>query len=288
METFAHLGIEKQEGAPPAKFYIPQLPDPAFSELLAFARNLGIDDSRGNSPSLISIRTPPDNPSLKEFFARLRQLGWEARDTFVSPTQEAGQFKYRISRTYDQYDLDAAEFLYLINWPHLTDFAGRDGERWIGDVDYVGADSGQGWEQQIGTIGMQSFFVNPAIKHRMIEFGLIGLKFHELSWNKPSASKAQYWELDTEFFMPPCLLPVVNMDGPLNYEEGAYFPVELKFHRSDLVNMPTFDVAWTQETVGDLRREDRGRHWLVVSQKFRRFFLSANLAMNYGVVRLVD
>jgi hypothetical protein len=288
MTEIAHVAVEKLEGPPSAVSYLPQLPEPAYSELIALADSLGINDSRPGQDSLMSIRTAADNPDLQKFFGRLRALGWDVAHRFVSRAKRTNQFQYWISRTYEEADLDAAELLYLMNWRHLTDFGGRDGERWIGDVEYVGEDTGEGWMQQIGTIGQQSFFVSSMVREQMTRVGIQGVKFHSLHWDRPEEAKGEFWELDAEFQMPPCLLPVVDMDGPIAYEEDLpYSPVELKFERESVAAMGHFDLAWTRENVGDLRRQDWGRHWLVVTQKFRQFFRSINLPVKYGVVRLV-
>lgn len=289
MKQLAHCSVEKFEEPATEGTYIPLIAEPGFSEVLAFAKAQGICNLPLEPTSYFPVSAHPDDPRLQLFFDLLKRHGWNVTHRFVPRASRANQFGYWIARSYDEADLDGAELLYLMNWRHLTDFAGRDGERWIGDAEYVGADTDLGWEQQMGTIGQQSFFVNSQVKQQMTDGDIRGLKFHSLRWNRPNDAKGEFWELDSDFEMPSCLLPVVNMDGPLAYEEDRpYSPVELQFRRSEVDAMGQFDIAWTREEIGDMRRQDWGRHWLVVSQKFRQFFRSINLPINYGIARLVD
>lgn len=190
MKLLAHCSLQRLEGVLPDRTYIPTVSEPAFSALRAFAKEIGIYNTPYDTGAFFSICVPPEDPRLTQWFQRLDALGWTAAHQWVPAEMRSTTFGYRISRSYDESDLDAAELLYIMNWRHLTHFAGRDGDRWIGDVEYLGADTEEGWAQQIGTIGHQYFFVNSSVRREMIETGIRGLNFHSLRWNRPNRNSS--------------------------------------------------------------------------------------------------
>lgn len=294
MRQILHMTVHNRDRWCPPGDGFPSLPEPEYSELRNYAAGLQILKDGGDRSLSLSIRTPAENPALDGFFTRLRELGWEASHRFLPAEEMRGRFRYRIARVYSEADLDAAELLYLMHWPILTGCGGRDGECWIGEVEYVGDDwCGEhyrmGWRQAFGSVGAQNFFVNTELKDRMISAGLRGLVFHPLAWDRPEEAQGDYWEIDSAFRMPPCLLPLVNRDGPLDYEEERpHTPVELLYRRAEVSAMGDFDVAWPREEVGYVERRDCGHRVLVVTQKVRRFLQSVGHPFPYGVVRLLD
>lgn len=277
---------------------MPEIEDPTILRLLAKMAYEGGLTPKSETPDTmknhIVINTLRSNPALPSLYAELQKLGWSITED-ISPGSMAAnvankKYYVRIVRMYDEADLYSCKFLYWRGWGggSIAGYVGRNGARWIADVDYIGRDTGLGWDQRIGDMGAgYSYFVNEEVKDGLMSAGLKGLFFHPLEWNDPSRAQRNFWELDSQFRMPTCLLPVVDL-GPSFYCEGAYEPVELRFNKEEVAQMGEFDAAWCREEVG---RQDEysGKHVLVVSQRFRQVITSLGLAelVDYVPVRLV-
>lgn len=270
--------------------YSPQVSDDVFLRIAKLAFEWGMSRRPPErAGSMIQIKAELPNTNLERILEILRNASWNPVYGDAPQDSEDG-YAIRISRQYDQEDLDAADFLYVETvwgeWP-VAGFVKRNGDRWVGNVDRVGIHSGLGWAQQIGYIdGAYNYFVSDFVKTRMVDEGLQGVRFHPLEWDDPSKAQGQFWEIDASASMPPCGLPVVNAGGILFYQEDGYSPVELRFQAVDVDMLGPFDVAWCREQIGNLTKDNWGRHVLVVSQKFRRAFIKlglANLVLFYPV-----
>jgi hypothetical protein len=91
MQKIVYATVEKPETPPTAFPVFPQLSEPTFSQLLAEAKRLGINDSRPNQDMLISIRTFAGNPAVQAIFDRLHELGWDVAHRFISRSKRKKQ-----------------------------------------------------------------------------------------------------------------------------------------------------------------------------------------------------
>ena len=97
--------------------------------------------------------------------------------------------------------------------------------------------------------------------------------------------------------MPPCLVPIQNGFGEVvqdeshglgqYYDDAGYVQPILKFRKSEVEALGTFDYARTAERVGGMPQHYR--HQYIVSQRFRKF-LEAKKAHTFDFVpvELVD
>jgi hypothetical protein len=274
MKALAYFSIMRQTRSAIALRMNPHLPDELYFQANVVAFEAGLTEDRPSlTSSCFAVRSPSAHPSLSSLLEVIRRGGWlEVYDNFVSLTPN--QYRIRLVRHYDGSDLDHCEFLYLAptwgEWP-LTSFCGRKGERWIGDVRRVGFHSKQGWAQPIGYIdGLRNYFVSQKILDDLIKARVVGLCVHELLWDKPELARGKFWEIDSHIVMPPCLLPVSEIDETRFYAEGAYEPPELAFLGKDVYKLGTFDIARCAENLAQPRKPNRGSTVFVVSQRFRQ------------------
>lgn len=271
MKEFAIFQVLRRTPTPVP--YTPQVVDETFLRLAKTAFEGGISRKPPErTGSMIQIKALLPNRALEQVLELLQSEGWNPVFGHVSHDTD-GRFPVRVAREYDEDDLNAAEILHVGSvwgeWP-ITGFVRRNGDRWVGDVDRVGIHSGLKWEQQIGYVdGAYNYFVNDSVREGMLRGGLRGLRFHPLEWNIPSRAQGKFWEVDSTALMPPCNLPVVDMDGTKFYEENGHSPVELQFPADDVHEIGAFDLAWCREEIGDLEKSNWGRHVLVVSKRFR-------------------
>ncbi|MBL9152128.1 MAG: hypothetical protein JNK37_06575 [Verrucomicrobiales bacterium] len=236
-----------------------------------------------------TVQCPPDHPALPDLFARLKREGWLPYFGYVPVELRGSHFKVRIVRDYDEVDLDEAMLLRVSRWGDFEGVIGfkqRSGDRWMGWTNGVG-DELKGWNELCRYVdGANNFFAHTKLKN-LFEERLQGIRFFPLLWDDPQAAQGEYWEIDTPHAMPPCLIPVVQKDDLKDYEEGPYDPPELAWRRREVEAMGTFDLAWTREVVGR-ERPNYGRHYLIVTQKFRRLCRELELPVDFIPTRLVE
>lgn len=276
----------------PRQHWGPLLPTSKFVEIFQFSLDMGITPNTNRPPRIIfTINCTPNHHALPKLFEMLRELGWRPYYGYVQ-ADTPGLFGVRVVREYEPAELAAAELLYLApKWGSLTltGCAGRQGDRWIGQAWLVdeSEDEEHGWEAEAASIdGRYNYFVNGRLRSALEIEQLQGLRFHPLLWDEPERARADFWEIDTPFRMPPCLLPVVPADGDVKYEEGGYEPVELRFRREAVGAMGPFDLAWCREKVGKVGSPNHCGSVLVVSQRFREVCERLGIAAGYRIVRL--
>jgi hypothetical protein len=275
--------------------YVPQVGGDVFVKLAQVAFDGGICGSppaKTERKGLILINALLPNSAFDRVVELLRIAGWHPEYRCVRSDCD-DRYQIRRVREYDVEDLDSAELLYVGllwgDWP-IAEFVSRNGQRWVGDVNKVGNFTGLGWKQPIGYVnGSLNHFVNDWVREEMEKARLRGLRFHPLEWNEPEKARARFWELDTDFRMPECLLPVADIGGYIYYDGDGYEPVELRYSRREVAAMGEFDLAWTREEIGDFGKPNWGRHLLVVSQAFRKTISTFEFAaqVTFYPVRLV-
>lgn len=240
-----------------------------------------------------AIKCAPDHPGLPTLFEELKKLGWTPYYGYVPEGLKKSHFPVRTIVTYDDSDIDQAEWLRLPDvwgeWP-ICAFKRRNGERWVGLTSGVGSDTGLGWDQTHGNVdGWHNYFVHPKVRAHFEKAGL-QLIYHPLEWDDSKAAQGMFWEIDTPRIMPSCLTPISQDElGMRFFEDAGCEPAELCYRRSDVTAMGDFDAAWTKEEIGVHGEPREGGHHLVVSQRFRRACLDYGLDhVDFIPVRLVD
>lgn len=247
------------------------------------------------------IRCDPAHPALHAVLRILESEG--LKPSFEAKplgSKKGTEFYFRILRTYTAAEYDSAEYLWLPtnliyrDYRLVAYFARREGGRWVAKASEV---LGQSRRAPFGGVGEYNYFVNTKLREKLESAGLKGLRFYPLLWDEPSKVKQEYWEIDSEVLMPPCLLPVIRFDNGFDkdgkpafaagYDEGCYDLIELVFRRSAVSALPEFDIAWTREDL-PWSRPDIGHRRLVVSQRCRQVFNALGMRpVEYGMVRLV-
>ena len=264
-------------------------------ELLQHALDLGLSKPGPVSgrPST-DLKAPPDHPGWKDIFARLQQLGWTPYYGYVPPPLKTTHFQVRTVVTYDEADINAAELLRIGQWGEwpICGFERRNGQRWVGLSQGVGEDTGAGWDQTHGYVdGWGNYFVHPKVRDHF-EKAELQLIYHPLEWDKPKAAKGAFWELDAPppHTMPSCLTSISQDEAGMRFfEDVGNDPPELRYRRTEVMAMGSFDAAWTKEEIGVPGEPREGGHHLVVSQRFRSACLDYGLDhVDFIPVRLVD
>lgn len=261
--------------------------------LLQKAADMGLSTpSPGKLPT--DLRAPANHPGWPIVFGELEKLGWSPYHGYVPPELKATHYQIRTLVEYDKAYMDTAPLLYLpahwALWP-LTSFVRRNGKRWVGHSRAgVGKYTKQGWGQTHGSVdGMYNYFVHPKVRAHFDKAGL-RLHYHPLEWDEPQRAKGEFWEIDTEHVMPPCLNPIISWeDGTRVYEDAGCEPEELRFRRGEVAEMGDFDAAWTREDIGNPNDPRDGGRRLVVTQRFRQVCQDYKLkSVSFFPVRLVD
>lgn len=272
----------------------PRVDDLVFKEVVEVARNEGIlRGSCGISSDIAAIDSPLESQALDSVVEILRRAGWERSNRYVT-AGSSNRYHIRKIREYSKNDIDACDLLYIASWGEeaIAFFSARNGERWVADVDSVGAHTRHGWNESIGYIeGMHNYFVSDLTRQRLEDEGLAGLAFHSLEWNAPERAKGKFWELASVFTMPRCTLPLVDLDqdGTLRYDDDGWQRPELEFPKNQVAKIGPFDIAECRETVGNIQKPNRNGRLRVVSQRFRRTVekLGLGQSVTYLPVRLV-
>jgi len=263
------------------------------SQLLREAYELGLTtiNKQSGRPSS-DLAAPPEHPGWKKIFARLQQLGWTPYYGYVPPPLKATHFQVRTVVTYDETEVNAAELLRINlwgDWP-ICAFDRRNGRRWVGSVDGVGKETGQGWKQTHGWVdGSNNYFIHARLRAHFEKAGL-QLVYHPLEWDRPAEAKGAFWEIDTPHTMPACLSPIAQDEAGMRfYEEKGNDPPELRYRRAEVMALGNFDAAWSKEEIGVAGEPRNGGHELIVSQRFRRACDSIGLDFTGFIpVKLVD
>lgn len=266
----------------------------ACDGLLQMAVDLGLAEYRtGQTHLSTDLRGAADNPGWQSLFAALQVLGWSPFFGYVPEHLKTTHFQVRTIVTYEEAEIEAADLLCLSAWAdwHITSFARRNGNRWVG---HAGADvghlTGSGWAQTHGSVdGWRNYFIHPTVRAHFEKTDL-QLTYHPLEWDKPELAQGDFWEIDTPYTMPSCLTPISQDEAGLRfYDDAGCEPSELRFRRDEVAAMGDFDAAWTKEEVGKPNDLRDGGHHLIVSQRFRRSCLDYPLEhVSFVPVRLVD
>jgi len=262
-------------------------------QLLQQALDLGLSKSgQGSNHLPTDLKAPANHPGWHEFFARLQHLGWAPHYGYVPADLKATHFQVRTVVTYDHAEINAAELLRIGQWGEwpICGFERRNGRRWVGLIEGVGEETGQGWEQTHGYVdGWGNYFVHPMVRAHFEKTGL-QLIYHPLEWDDPKAAQGTFWEIDTPHTMPGCLTPMSQDEmGMRFFEDAGCEPAELRYRRDEVEVQSGFDAAWTREEIGVPGDPREGGHHLVVSQRFRRACLDYGLNhVEFVPLRLVD
>lgn len=275
---------EKQQA-----LYGPIVNDLEFESLKEFAVSEGLARNVTYG-GFCTVDCALTHPALPELFSRLKNFGWLPYPGYVPIELRDSHFSIRIIRNWDPRDLDAAPLLRMSDWGEFEGsmgFKDRRGERWVAWSSGIG-ERLRGWDEPCRYVdGHNNFFAHQSVVDCFKQKALVGICFFPIIWADPENAKGTYWEISSMYSMPDCLIPVVQKDGLVDYEEGPFDPPELTWRTTDVERMVPFDVAWTKEIIGrDI--PNYGRHYLIVSQRFRSACQDLSLPVRFEPVRLVD
>lgn len=214
------------------------------------------------------------DPHIGEFFALLKEAGWEPfYGEFVPHHIIDSRFWVRRLRRFEKSDRENVGYLRLGHWgswePTFT--AGRAEENSF-RVNVAGAK----WGNRVGHVrGVRSpFFLNDDFKSALEAENLLGLIFLPVLWDHPEKAKGKFWQISSHITMPPCLLPVLNMPEDrqpwTTYDDGGHSPQELVFRRSKVEAIEPFDVALTSPEEAIHCGPNSWTQNVIVSQRFRQ------------------
>ncbi|MGI8605162.1 MAG: hypothetical protein ACR2OZ_19495 [Verrucomicrobiales bacterium] len=254
----------------------------------------------GTIGAFIKVQATEDDPMLRAALDLLARAGHFPSDHQIAPLGECDRyFRIRKERKYNKPELDQSEYLCLcatVPWRIIaTAWSANPTSDWTVVVDYK-----QRGQSPLGTFDcFPGILVSEPVK-ALMEPELENVRFVEVQYDKPEAVTKRLWKFDSERKMPRCLLRRQNMEGELlpkgelmpdprlggYWDEGGYIPPELVFNGSEVATIEPFDVAVTQEMVGD--RTTLARPEVIVSQRFRELMERKKLkGVTYAPVRLV-
>jgi hypothetical protein len=237
----------------------------------------------------VRVRCELDHPALVELIPIIRSSGMKIVAHLVRQKDWTRLIRPRIITTYNESDLESCDYFVVSRWGPDTLAAPAQNTRREGllvvDTSSVGEESGEGWEQKIGSVCGYDFVVHHDIRRAWEERRLRGLEFRPVLWDFPEAAKHEYWEMVPKTFMPPCLTPIVEDDDRLSFDDGPFEPMELRYSKADMKKLPAFDVAWTSEEV-PIFGSMCGTRRMIVSQRFRQVSTELGLDVDYTPVRL--
>lgn len=275
--------------------YVPEVGHDLAEELFAVYPE-GRHGPEGSESGYYDFFLPTDDPRLQRFLDTLKRHGVTPINVF-EPRSPSPKYSLRLSRLYDQSDLDAADFLTPNPEPYFD--AGRTAE---GLLLLVIEDVRDGIETtaDIAAAGGMGTAVSDRLRRRIEQEQFVGVQFRETALDEPldEPLPTPYWELVSDIALPPLskrnhLYNEVDQHFDGDYSkwwyvregtqipDALYFPPELHYDAADLEPVRPFDVAQTQERIGGGQERD-----LVVSQRFYQFCQAENLPVKWMPVRI--
>lgn len=279
------------QGENPHLFMEPHLPRDEYNQARDLLNQLGFNANiNSHIPDKnILIRCPASHPVLHRIFEMIRNTGMEISQAFVPREDWGKRIRPRILREYDDAELDSFEFLVMASewYPYsITNPCpgSRDGHL-IGRIERVGTESEEGWDQLFGCIRGGDCVVHPTVRDAFVQAGL-KIDYQPVHWDEPELAEHDYWEIAPTVRMPPCLVPVVNHEVRLAFDDGPIEPVELRYRSTDVRALGEFDAALTLENTPTIPVSMEAEHKLVVSQRVRQMCKKLGLPVRFIPVRL--
>ena len=246
-------------------------------------------------PQVWNITLPDDDPRLVKVLELLRAAGLTPTDSFGKP----GHFHMRIDRKYTKQELDAAEYLCVVPLPVLY----VDG--WILDRPLETTQSSLKGKDLL-RLNPTLVLISAKIRAQAKECGLKRALYLpvRLRTRGNTIDTDDYCELSSDLVLPKVSDrhylqdPETNepfggdYSRPVIVREGEFEPdrfysnPEFHYNRCDIAALGEFDIALMCE-----RRFTRGTvdfRSLIVSQKFRQFYLRNKLRGNWIPSRIDD
>jgi hypothetical protein len=288
---------------------------------MGFPEERGV--KRGKPEGSVRVNALEDDPRVAEIFRLAARHGLvPCPRVGPAPENRATQFPVRRLREYSPEEIAGAELLRILRkttrneaemgvlaYPSSAAYPpGLDREQSAKiTMEGIGNDD-DGWRlrgtqtvhknRQWGRCShLDAFLLGPTLKSDLEAAGLHGLSLQPVRYDHPEKTDRQLWMFGHGTKMPPGLLPRLDQGyaeiGDRNdvhgalWDEGGYYPEELRFRRVDVEKMEPFDVATTREKVG------ANHYWMqsevIVTQRFRHTLAALQIRdVHYTPVRLVD
>ena len=259
----------------------------------------------GRIRHFFELDLPQDDPRTKAALTILSTAGLRPWTDHSREIERTHEFRLTLRREYTHKDFERCDLLELgPSRDAVVEYAWRDNE---GLIQLPGNELKKRFDFASCLFGW--FVVPERVKHLLKESGLKNIVFKTTIpmiksqgerlqlpnwsyWGKP------WWELDSDFTMPPLApnLMFTDRDGKpvrqgdfsngFHVKEGLYAPPELHYRKSDLANLRPFDLARTYEPFGNRQGYDRGDCKLIVSQRFYQFCQEHGLKADWVPVRI--
>jgi hypothetical protein len=242
----------------------------------------------GKEPRGFRFRVAESDPRCAKVLDMLHAAGLHPwKDHTRKPTQR--EFSFRIERIYDRTDWEAAEYLQPCSETCIRDIEIRNKEGLLELIpDFLRR------KPQIGLAGAGNLVVSEAIRDLLGQAKFKHLVFRPtvLVAEDPTDFPVNYWEVTSDFILPPLSPTCVLVDGDgkpwsgdLNklclINEGPYMPPELHYRREDLQSVEPFDAGITRESL-----VRRGQGDLIVAKRFYEVCKKHKLRLKWWPVRV--
>jgi hypothetical protein len=273
MKELIYLKIYRQSKYPDLWWGV-GLDDQSFFQLMNFCIDEQVFYDTVSIPreerASFSIIGDAKSAAIGQIEAMLQSWEWYPYLRLLPRAKYADHYDFRITREWEEEDLQAAELLRVTRFgPVGPLFLNDPSNVRRGSVESV-TEFGPGWLADYGRLDPNRFGLSGRVKGDFQN--LRGIMFHEVFWDRPEAVESEFWEFTSNVVMPPCLLDIVaeDMSGGLFYDEPGYRTEQLQYSRAAVSKLPPFDVAFSREVTGDPKKFWTQRRELIVSQEFRR------------------
>lgn len=268
----------------------------------------------------VRIRLPLDDPGCQLALRILNDAGMSPWRSATGPRKKGREYSFRLERRYSSTDLASCSLLELRPpaeaCNHEAIFRTVAGEMIVPE-----AQTPSGFDIMTGDSFW--YFTPSRIKELLESSGLINLRFRPTAHVPQFAGfelngtpvecvpeldsfirsgrrlddPVSYWEIDTDFTLPPLSPSMSFVDSEGNSVEsgdfangfdrrdGFYTNPELHHRASDLADLPPFDLARTFEPFTFRRASDWFDRPLVASRRFYRFCVQNGLRTGWLPVR---
>lgn len=243
--------------------------------------NIGFEEVRkipkGSRGRRIAVSIPADDARWQQILNILKAHGMTWYPHYSVESKQTDKFVFWRYRAYTREEICASELLRITGATKpFADF--RTDE--TGDGFLVEVNRRLNNQRDFGTSYYDTtVLMSERLKLHLEADKLVATNFKPVCYDKPlKPDTKRLWQFESTVRMPACLTlrqaddgSFVTQFGPPKvggyyWDDAGYIPAELAFKREDVGKLPLFDIAMTQEFVGQSYASSRE---IIVTQRFR-------------------
>ncbi len=252
---------------------------------------------KGNTTAVMEVCRDQHDKRLHKLLESIEvKYGFRPCPRRIVPRGDSATvFGVRRWRTYSDDEQKSA------NWLSIDFVDARIGEHLRGTIEQADADQYVANPRKVNknvNLGFLSPFPRIAASDAL-KLHLESLSMHSLRFEPIVNLEGVLWKLSSEVVMPRSLVPLQDQLGAdvaadiwtdqwatKYFDDGGCSPVELKYRRAEIDDLPPFDIAVTHEREG---MRFSAQRLLVVTQRFRAALAAFKIkGVRYTPVRVVE